>query len=630
MRIDSYINLEKMPGLSGLFSAMGSFGIIDGYADYAASEENGVKKYVFSNGEIELCATFTEYSGGVVIRRDSFKNISGKPTTVNRLVSRFRLKGNKYEVYTQFNGWQHESDGAWQPLVTEISTASRGIRSCDGVTPLMALRDGYSGKCSVFHLLPNCQWKMTAKKLPIYSGKEAVVVETGFCDEGLCFEVEAGETIYLPEVIFYVADNALDLDGYKLHKVYNELYPRKATPVLYNSWLYCYDYLDIEALLRQVDVAAELGIEAFMIDAGWFGEGEGWGERVGDWYENMTGGPCGRLCEIADRVKERGMIFGLWFEPERVGVLSRARSEHPEYCIGGRFFDFTNSEAREYMADVISSQVDKYSIGWVKLDFNDSIPFDESGCAFYRYFAGQKAFVAEMKRRYPDLYITSCASGGYRMDMEQGRLADSFWLSDNQGPIEGVRIVKDTIKRLPSSLIERWCVEKYCEGFLQYGQKEKVGRMIYCNNGTWDSLTTVSDSYAKAFMTGGPIGFSFDIEALPERYKEFWRSAISEYKLYRQVYASGSARILADSDGLVAIEYSDEAFDKCVIQVFTTRCFATDAVIYPVIDEGAEYDFDGNRLSGCEIKENGIVFGGMTENDCKIVKLEKRVKNNER
>lgn len=625
MRMDSYINLEKNLGVAGLFNAMGSFGVIDGFADYAFEDNGDEKKYTYSDGNVKLTAVFREYEGGVMIRRDSFQNLSGAPVTVNRLTSRFRLKGNKYEVYTQFNGWEHESNGAWQSLVAEISTASRGIRSCDGATPLMALYDEYSGKSTVFHLLPNCQWKMTAKKLPIYSGKETVVVETGFCDEGLCFEVAAGETIYLPEVIFYSADSRIDLDAYKLHRVYNQHYPRKATPVLYNSWLYCYDYLDIEALLRQVDAAAELGVEAFMIDAGWFGDGEGWGERVGDWSENMTGGPCGRLIEIADRVREKGMTFGLWFEPERVGVLSRARAEHPEYCIGGRFFNFANGEARAYMADVISSQIEKYGIGWVKFDFNDTIPYDESGSAFYRYFEGQRAFVQEMKCRYPDLYITSCASGGYRMDMEQGRLADSFWLSDNQGPIEGVRIVKDTIKRLSPSLIERWCVMKHCEGFLQYGQKEKVGRMIYCNNGTWDSLATVSDSYAKAFMSGGPVGFSCDLEALPEKYKAFWKAAIAEYKCDREVYASGSARILADGDGLVALEYADARFDKCIVQLFTQRSFATDALIYPAVDENAEYSLNGTTVSGREIKENGVLFEGLTAFDCRTVKLEKKV-----
>ena len=341
MDIDRYINLDKMLSVSGLFSVIGSIGVIDGDAHYSVSEEDNVRTYLYSNGKIELSATFTEYSDGVIIRRDSLKNISADPIVINHLVSRFRVKGNKYQVYTQFNGWQHESDGSWQSLVTEVSVASRGIRSCDGTTPLLALRDEYSGKCSVFHLLPNCQWKMTAKKMPIYSNREVVVVETGFCDEGLCFNVQPGEKIFLPEIIFYQADNEYDLDAYKLHKVYNKLYPRKSLPVLYNSWLYCYDYLDIDALLRQVDVAAELGIEAFMIDAGWFGEGEGWAERVGDWTENMTGGPRGRLIEIADRVREKGMIFGLWFEPERIGAWSRARGEHPEFLIKGRFLDFS-------------------------------------------------------------------------------------------------------------------------------------------------------------------------------------------------------------------------------------------------------------------------------------------------
>lgn len=629
MNIDRYINLDKMLGVSGLFSAIGSFGVIDGDAHYNVSEEGNVLTYMYSNGKVELCATFTEYSDGVIVRRDSFKNLLDEPVVINRLVSRFRLKGNKYQVYTQFNGWEHEGDGTWQNLVTEISTASRGIRSCDGATPMMALYDEYSGKSSVFHLLPNCQWRMTAKKMPIYSSREVIVIETGFSDEGLCFEVQAGETVYLPEVIFYQADNKTDLDAYKLHKVYNQLYPRRVTPVLYNSWLYCYDFLDIDALLRQVDVAAELGIEAFMIDAGWFGEGEGWVERVGDWTENMTGGPRGRLIEIADRVREKGMIFGLWFEPERVGAWSRARGEHPEFLIKGRFLDFSNPKAREYMVEAISSQIDKYGIGWVKFDFNDTIPYDETGSGFYRYLQGQKEFVQEIKRRYPDIYVTNCASGGYRMEMAQGAISDSFWLSDNQGPVEGLRIVKDAIKRMPSSLIERWCVQKYCEGFLQYGQAEKVGRMIYCNNGTWDSLTTVTDSYAKAFMTGGPIGFSSDLEALPEKYKSFWKTAIAEFKEDREIYAKGSARLLADADGVVAIEYADEDFDKCLVQVFSNRCFATDLLLYPVVDEQAEYIFDGKCLSGKDISTSGIVFSGITNNDCKILKLTKKDNCNE-
>ena len=130
-------------------------------------------------------------------------------------------------------------------------------------------------------------------------------------------------------------------------------------------------------------------------------------------------------------------------------------------------------------------------------------------------------------------------------------------------------------------------------------------------------------------MSGGPIGFSSDLAALPEGYKEFWKTAIEEYKLDRDIYANGSARILADGDGFVALEYSDELFEKCIVQLFTTRCFATDAVIYPVVDESAEYSLNGESISGRKIKENGILLSGICENDCKIIRFEKKVKKNE-
>ena len=75
MNIDRYINFDKMLGVSGLFAAIGSFGVIDGDAHYNVSEEGNVLTYMYSNGKVELCATFNEYSDGVIIRRDSFKNL---------------------------------------------------------------------------------------------------------------------------------------------------------------------------------------------------------------------------------------------------------------------------------------------------------------------------------------------------------------------------------------------------------------------------------------------------------------------------------------------------------------------------------------------------------------------------
>ena len=113
MRIDSYINLEKMPSLSGLISAMGSFGIIDGHADYTVSDEDDVKKYVFANGEIELVSAFTEYSDGVIIRRDSFKNISDKQIKAVKIsIDAFDVSGKELEgiLSNTWYGWSTDID----------------------------------------------------------------------------------------------------------------------------------------------------------------------------------------------------------------------------------------------------------------------------------------------------------------------------------------------------------------------------------------------------------------------------------------------------------------------------------------------------------------------------------------
>ena len=68
--------------------------------------------------------------------------------------------------------------------------------------------------------------------------------------------------------------------------------------MLFTSWLYCFDRLNVEALFRQIDCAAEMGIEAFMIDAGWFGKGEDWSKSVGDREENTVSGPMCFSCDL--------------------------------------------------------------------------------------------------------------------------------------------------------------------------------------------------------------------------------------------------------------------------------------------------------------------------------------------
>ena len=621
MNIENYIEKREILGAAGLFSAHGSFGIVDYTSNYKKEEKEGKSIYTYEQNGIRMTAIFSYFSNGVVIRRDFFENLTDDELEINKLSSRFRMDANEYEVYTQYSSWQHESMGDWQKLVTQVTVETQGIRTCDGATPMLALHNLFTKRNIVFHLIPNCQWKMNVRKSP-YNDRELVVVEIGLQDSALSLKVKPGERIDLPEILFYEAKNKTDLDAYKLHEVFNSLYPRRSLPVVYNSWLYCFDMLDVDNLLKQVDCAADLGFEAFMIDAGWFGTGTEWSACVGDWEECKESGTKGRLAELSARVREKGMIFGLWLEPERAVKTSKAMQAHPDYFINQTFLDFSNEKARAFILDAISKPIDEYKVGWVKFDYNATTPYDPSHTAFYRYWEGYRQFIKEFKIRYPHIYISNCGGGGFRMELGMAKMFDSFWFTDNQGPYDGIRIIKDTLKRLPTGCIERWNVQKYCEGFLEYGNPNPVGKMIHCNNATWDFLIGVQDSFSEEFMRGGPFGFSCDIDSFSQKYKERWKEIITYYKKERDFFSSATARILIDNQSMIAIEYADVDLKKCYIQVFVKTVYSQDIIVYPVLNSSREYRYEDRKGLGYEFMEDGILIENLCNNSCITLSIE--------
>lgn len=611
-----YTLLPIRRGITGLWNFSGDFGTVDTVSDYEINETDDTCTYSINSGEYTVSSVFRFFDNGAVYRKDTFKNTSGRPLVLNSFFGRFFLEGNKYEVYTQYNGCHHESSGAWQELVTQVTAAGLGVRSCEGATPMMALKNKYHGKITVFHLIAGCQWRITAKKRPYTAKNEAVLVEYGIENNGLRLQVEPGETIELPEVIFFDSHNENDLDSWKLHETFNALYPRRQMPVMYNTWFHNFDTIDVEEILAQVDAAAELGVEMFMVDAGWFGKGGGWSDAVGDWSENLTGGFYGRLSEVSERVRKLGMVFGLWFEPERAGKNADILKQHPEYYFDDFFFDFSNPEARSFMLDSIRPLIKKYNIGFIKLDFNASTPHDPDGCGFYRYMQGHREFVETLRRENPGIYITGCASGGMRMDLYQGTVFDSFWLSDNQGPYEGLSIVKNTLKRMPTSLIERWNVQKYCYGFPSPSSDELIGLMLSCNNSAFDFVLNVKDSYNFAFLSGGPLGFSGDIAAYPDEYKNKYKEFILQYKKDREFYINANAHILIDTDDIVAIEYADARYERCKLFFFTKVPYTNLLTVYPRLDPDSDYIYGETKRSGRELMENGIFIAKFSYNDC--------------
>ena len=87
-----------------------------------------------------------------------------------------------------------------------------------------------------------------------------------------------------------------------------------------------------EKLTPIVDEAQRLGIEMFVLDDGWFGHRDDDNSSLGDWYVDQKKFPKG-LKHFADYVHDKGLKFGLWFEPEMISIDSDLYREHPDYMM---------------------------------------------------------------------------------------------------------------------------------------------------------------------------------------------------------------------------------------------------------------------------------------------------------
>ena len=85
-------------------------------------------------------------------------------------------------------------------------------------------------------------------------------------------------------------------------------------PVFYNHYYGFGDQWDVGDMRREADAYAELGVEYFVVDAGWFDGG--FRSGVGNWEKvDIKRFPDG-MADFARYVESKGMKFGSWLEIE--------------------------------------------------------------------------------------------------------------------------------------------------------------------------------------------------------------------------------------------------------------------------------------------------------------------------
>ena len=109
--------------------------------------------------------------------------------------------------------------------------------------------------------------------------------------------------------------------------------PDRPRPVHYNCWEAVYFEHELPVLEDIATRVAALGVERFVLDDGWFGRRDDDTASLGDWAVDPRKFPDG-LGPLIDHVRNLGMTFGLWFEPEMVSPDSDLYRAHPDWAIG--------------------------------------------------------------------------------------------------------------------------------------------------------------------------------------------------------------------------------------------------------------------------------------------------------
>ena len=247
-------DLYSLRTIGELFGVSTDKGFADGYLKVSGTKIVGEALGLRLECRLDEHETLT-------VRKDIITNLSKNPITIRSAFSRFSFVGGEYDVYTQYSGWESESMGAWQPLVTAVETSVETIRTSHDAAPFTALLSRQTNRGVAFHLLPHGLWKMRVKRYARGSEASYVTLECGPNERNFSYTLAPGEALELPTLLFYTVSDKVGLDAWKLHRYCNEVYPKPVMPVFYNSWMYRFDRFTPELLMEQVDTAADLGFE---------------------------------------------------------------------------------------------------------------------------------------------------------------------------------------------------------------------------------------------------------------------------------------------------------------------------------------------------------------------------------
>ena len=254
-----------------------------------------------------------------------------------------------------------------------------------------------------------------------------------------------------------------------------------------------------EIALRMIRDSAELGVDMFHVDAGWF-------RGVGDWYPNPEKFPHG-LAIIADDAHKHGLKFGLWVDwtqaalSNEPGALNARDPKVRDWMVTdlppdwkpepfkGQTIDLGVPEAKQWAQHEVERIVTDYHLdmlehdgylvahGCDRTDHPHAAPDPLNKCIYktwgayfvdstnstdvsYHAVRAYYDIYSKMRKGHPGLLFEICNDGGRMVDFGSASHGDYFSITDTYDPLSNRRAFYDTSHVMPAAMLESY-VEKW-------------------------------------------------------------------------------------------------------------------------------------------------------------------------
>lgn len=389
----------------------------------------------------------------------------------------------------------------------------------------------------------------------VYSGNHKEIVEcdeekgrtrilTGINDYMFDWALAPAEEFAAPEAVMCFAPDEDSLSE-RMHFFVSEhivrgKWKKLERPVLFNHWEGTYFNYDEQKLLSIAEESKKMGAELFVLDDGWFGKRNSDNGSLGDWYDNVEK-LGGSLAGLAAKIRDLGLSFGVWVEPEMISEDSDLYRTHPNFAMkiprreptlmrNQLMLNMADVRVQNYIIRVICDVIARSGAEYVKWDFNRSL-IDVYGkdipCGeyFHRYMLGYYRVVSRIMKKFPQVLFEGCAGGGGRLDLGNLCYFPQYWTSDDTDARERIDIQEGTSYGYPQTIMG--------------------AHVSACpNHQTWNT-NPLSVRFNVA--CGGLLGYELDPTKLTKAEKEEIARQIEFYKENRKLLQFGNHYHLSEN-----------------------------------------------------------------------------------